>query len=176
MRKLIIIGTIFLTFFSCQYLNQLNSDNSLTEKIESEFKSESEIIDLNNLSEFDWHNLLILGPYSVIDNIEKELNLDLENIKENGIEYDDSINLLVFLKYGKSVKISEVSRGIGDFSNLGFLIKKENAKFIRTENGTNVLAENLNGKIMKRVGRIPEDAFLAGKENKLWVTPYIIYC
>lgn len=167
MRKLIIIGTIFLTFFSCQYLNQLNSDNSLTEKIESKFKSESEIIDLNNLSEFDWDNLLILGPYSVIDNIEKELNLDLENIRENGIEYDDSINLLVFLKNGKSVKISEVSRGIGDFSNLRYLIKKENAKFIRTENGTNVLAENLNGKIMKRVGGIPEDAFLAGKENKL---------
>lgn len=73
MRKLIIIGTIFLTLFSYQYLNQLNSDNSLTEKIESE----SEIIDFNNLNEFDWDNLLILGPYSVIDNIEKELNLDL---------------------------------------------------------------------------------------------------
>ncbi len=167
MRKLIIIGIIFSTLISCEYLNQLSSDNSLTEKIETEFKSESEIIDLKNLNEFDWDNLLILGPYSVVDNIEKELNLDLENIRENGIEYDDSINLLVFIKNGKSIKISEVSRGIGDFSNLGYLIKKENTKFIRTENGTNVLAENLNGKIMKRVGGIPEDAFLAGKENKL---------
>jgi len=167
MRKLIIIGIIFSTLISCEYLNQLSSDNSLTEKIETEFKSESEIIDLKNLNEFDWDNLLILGPYSVVDNIEKELNLDLENIRENGIEYDDSINLLVFLKNGKSIKISEVSRGIGNFSNLGYLIKKENTKFIRTENGTNVLAENLNGKIMKRVGGIPKHAFLAGKENKL---------
>ena len=165
MRKLIIIGTFFLTLFSCQYLNQLNSDNSLTEKIESEFKSEN--IDLSNLNDFDWENLLILGPYSSIDNIEKELNLNLENIRENGIEYDDSINLLVFLKNGKSVKISEVSRGVGDFSNLRILITKDRAKFIKTENGTNVLAENINGKLVKRVGGIPENAFLAGKEDKL---------
>ena len=98
MRKLIIVGIIFSTLFSCEYLNQLSSDNSLTEKIETEFKSKSEIIDLKSLNEFDWDNLLILGPYSIVDNIEKELNLDLENIRENGIEYDDSINLLVFLK------------------------------------------------------------------------------
>jgi hypothetical protein len=143
----------------------LNSDNSLTEKIESEFKSEN--IDLSNLNDFDWENLLILGPYSSIDNIKKELNLNLENIRENGIEYDDSINLLVFLKNGKSVKISEVSRGVGDFSNLRILITKDRAKFIKTENGTNVLAENINGKLVKRVGGIPENAFLAGKEDKL---------
>jgi len=99
MRKLIIIATFFLALFSCQQLNQLNSDNSLTEKIESEFKSKN--IDLTNLNDFDWENLLILGPYSLIDNIEKELNLNLENIRENGIEYDDSINLLVFLKNRK---------------------------------------------------------------------------
>ena len=169
MRKLIIIGIIFSSLFSCEYLNQLSSDNSLTEKIESEFKSELEIIDLKNLNEFDWDNLLILGPYSVVDNIEKELNLNLENIRENGIEYDDSINLLVFLKNGKSIKISEVSRGIGDFSNLRNLISKESAEFIKTENGTNVLVENINGKLVKRVGGIPKNAFFAEKEdNRNW--------
>ena len=147
----------------------MNSDNSLTEKIESEFKSESEIIDLKNFNEFDWDNLLILGPYSVVDNIEKELNLDLENIRENRIESDDSINLLVFLKNGKSIKVSEVSRGIGDFSNLRNLISKESAKFIKTENGTNVLVENINGKLVKRVGGIPKNAFFAEKEdNRNW--------
>ncbi len=139
MRKLITIGTIFLTFFSCQYLSQLNSDKTLTEKIEAEFKSE--IIDLTKLNSFEWNELLILGPYSVIDNVEKELNLDLENIRENGIEYSDSINLLIFLNNDKSVKISEVSRGIGDFTNLGQIIRKDKAKFIKTENGQNKLVE-----------------------------------
>lgn len=146
MRKLIIIGAIILTLFSCQHLNNLNSDNVLTEKIVSEFKSNSKIIDLNYLNDFEWENLLILEPYSVIESVEKELNLDLENIRENRIEYDDSIHLLVFLKNGKSIKVSEVSRKIGDFSNLNYLIKKGNAKFIKTKNGVYELMENLNGK------------------------------
>jgi hypothetical protein len=141
MKKLIGIGIIFLTLFSCQYLNPLHSDNTLTEKIEAEFNSELKIIDLTLLNSFEWNELLVLGPYSVIDNVEKELNLDLENIRENGIEYSDSINLLVFLKDGKSVKISEVSRGIGDFVNLGQIIKKDRAKFMKTENGQNQLVE-----------------------------------
>lgn len=96
---------------------------------------------MTKLNSFEWNELLILGPYSVIDNVEKELNLNLENIRENGIEYNDSINLLIFLKDGKSVKISEVSRGIGDFTNLTQIVEKSKAKFVKTENGHNKLAE-----------------------------------
>ncbi|WP_435261832.1 hypothetical protein [Tenacibaculum sp. nBUS_03] len=148
----------------------MNSDNSLTEKIKTKLKSNSEITDLTELNNFEWNELLILGPYSVIENIEKELNVDLENIKENGIEYSDSINLLVFLKDGKSVKISEVSREVGDFSNSQFLIKKENTKFTKDKNGMNVLAVFFKGKVFKRVGKIPLNAFLIGNEKYLnWV-------
>ena len=139
MSKLIGIGIFVLTLFSCQYLNPLHSDKPLTEKIEAAFMSESEIIDLSQLNSFEWDQLLILGPYSVVDNFEKELNLDLENIRENGIEYDDSINLLIFLKKGKAIKISEVSRGIGDFINLGMVIEKKKAKFVKTVDGQNKL-------------------------------------
>ena len=141
MKKLLVIGIILLTLFSCQYLNPLRSDKDLTEKIETEFKIGNEIVDLSKLNNFEWNELLILGPYSVIDNVERELNLDLENIRENGIEYSDSINLLIFLKNGKSVKISQVSRGIGDFTNLTQIIEKSKAKFVKTENGQNKLAE-----------------------------------
>lgn len=69
-RKLKGIGIILLTFFSCQNLASLSSDKTLTEKIEAEFTSE--IIDLTQLNSFEWDELLILGPYSVIDNIEKD--------------------------------------------------------------------------------------------------------
>lgn len=49
------------------------------------------------------------------------------------------------------------------------LISKERAKFIKNENGTNVLAENIDGKLVKRVGGIPKNAFLAGKkDNRNW--------
>lgn len=141
MRKLIGIGIIFLTLISCQYQDQLRSDKTLTGTIETKFKSESEIIDLAELNSFEWTELLILGPYSVIDNIEIELNLDLENIKGNEIENSEFNNLLVFLKNGKSVKISEVSRGIGDFTNLMQIIQKDKAKFVKTGNGQNKLVE-----------------------------------
>jgi hypothetical protein len=141
MKKLIGIGIIFLTLFSCQYLNTLSSDKTLTEKIEAKFNSNSEIVDLTELNSFEWNELLILGPYSIIDNVEKEQNLDLENIRKNGMEYNDSVNLLIFLKNGKSVKISEVSRGIGDFTNLGKIVEKSKTKFIKTEDGQNKLAE-----------------------------------
>ena len=103
MKKLIVIGIVFSTFFSCQYLNPLHSDKTLTEKIEEEFKSELKIIDLTELNSFEWNELLILGPYSIVENVEKELNLDLENIRENGIKYSDYINLFVFLKDGKLI-------------------------------------------------------------------------
>jgi hypothetical protein len=141
MKKLIGIGIIFLTLFSCQDLNTLSSDKTLTEKIEAKFNSNSEIVDLSELNSFEWNELLILGPYSIINNVEKEQNLDLENIRKNGIEYNDSVNLLIFLKKGKSVKISEVSRGIGDFMNLGQIVEKSKTKFIKTEDGQNKLAE-----------------------------------
>ena len=130
-----------MTLFSCQQMTSLHSDKTLTKKIETKFKSKSETIDLTKLNSFEWKELLILGPYSMIDNVEKKLNLDLENIKVNGIEYIDSVNLLVFIKDGKSIKISEVSREIGDFVDLGKIIEKRNAKFIKTENGKNKLAE-----------------------------------
>ena len=141
MRILIRFEIIFLALFSCQYFNSLSSDNALNEKIETKFKSDSEIIDLTELNSFQWNKLLILGPYSIIDNIEKEMNLDLENIRENGIEFSDSKHLLIFIKDGKSIKISEVSRSIGDFTNLAQVIKKDRAKFIKTENGQNKLVE-----------------------------------
>jgi len=140
MRKLIGIGIIFLVSFSCQNVNHLSSDNILTKRIETMFKSDSKIIDLSQLNSFEWDELIILGPYSVVENVENELNLDLENIRENKIEYDDSINLLVFLKNRKSIKISEVSRGIGDFMYLFLIIEKEKSKFIKSRNGTYNLA------------------------------------
>lgn len=155
----IVIGILLLVFYSCQYTNQLSSDKNITEKIEVKLKSE--FIDLSDLNDFEWDSLLILGAYSDIEKIEKELNLDLGNIKENEIKYSDSINLIIFLKNGRSVKISQLSRNAGDFTNLEQIIKKNEAKYIKPKKGKNIL---MNTKI--DVLGIPANAFWAGKENK----------
>lgn len=125
MKKRIGAGMILIVLFSCQYHNQLSSDNALTKRIETEFKTESEVIDLTQLNSFEWNELLILGPYCVIEHIEKDLDLDLDNIRGNRIEYSDDINLLIFLNNGNSVKISEISRGIGDFTDLQRIIERD---------------------------------------------------
>ncbi len=132
---------IFLTIFSCQYLNPLHSDKALTEKIEEEIRTNPGIVDLSKLADFEWDNMLILGPYSEIDKVETELNIDLENIRENGIEYDDRINLMIFLKDKKSIKIAELSRTVGDFLNSRQIIERKKARFFKTEFGQNKLVE-----------------------------------
>ncbi len=121
------------TPLSCEFFNHLSSDKALTKKIEEKFISEKEIIDISQLNSFDWDELLIIGPYSVVEKVEKELNLDLKNIKGNAIEYSDNINLFIFLKGRKPVKISEISRAIGDFSIERIIIKKSKVKFKKTE-------------------------------------------
>lgn len=134
-KKIISLTALSLSLYSCQYFNSLSSEPSLNHKIEMAFKVDSEIIDVSNFISFDWDQLLILGPYTIIENSEKILHLNLENIRKHAITYDDSINLFVFIKNGKSVRITEISRRVGDFKDLNILIEKNDAKFSKTING-----------------------------------------
>lgn len=134
------MGIILMTFVSCIQLNTLRSDKKLTTKLETEFKTKTEI-DLTNLNSFIWDDMLILEPYSQINRIEIKLKLDLKNIRENAIKSFESFNLIVFLEKGKSIKIVELSREIGDFENVNQIIKKENARFEKTDNGNNKIVK-----------------------------------
>lgn len=133
--KIIGLAILNLSLYSCQYLNSLSSEPSLNHKIEMAFKAHTEIIDVSNFNSFDWDQLLILGPYTVIETSEKTLQLNLENIHKHAIRYDDSINLFVFVKDGKSVKIAEVSRRVGDFIDLNILIDKNRTKYTKAKDG-----------------------------------------
>ena len=137
--KLKIIGIILVTLTSFLCSCQLKSDKSLSEKVEVKFEAEGETIDLSDLSDFEWDNILILGPYSNIQRIENELKLDLSNIKENGIQYNDSFNLIVFLNDNESVKIIELRRTSGDFKNTNELIPKDKTKFVITKTGIKLI-------------------------------------
>ena len=134
-KKIISLTVLSLLLFSCDYFNSISSNRALNYIIEIAFKAHAEIIDVSNFNSFDWDQLLILGPYTVIETSEKTLQINLENIRKHAITHDDSINLFVFIKNGKSVKIAEVSRGVGDFKDLNILIEKNDAKFIKTTNG-----------------------------------------
>ena len=138
MKKAIVIGVLFLSIISCGYLFQLKNDEKLAEKIEKELNSENGAIDFAKMTDFDWDSLIILGPYTTIENIEKEFNLNLANIRQNGIHYSDYYDLVVFIKDKKSVKIVELKRAINSQRKI---IKKEESKFKPGENGIIILTE-----------------------------------
>ena len=94
MKKIIISLLTLMILTSCQ----LNSDKELTKIIETQIKENSQKIDLSKIEALDYDELIILEPYSNIEKIQTELNLDLSNISKNQIYHSDFINLVVFLK------------------------------------------------------------------------------
>ena len=126
MKKSILI--LFCLIISCVYLFQLENDKKLPEKIETELNSKNKTVDFEEIIDFDWNSLIILGPYTTIENVEEEFNLNLANIRQNGIHYSDYYDLLVFLKEKKSVKIAEFNRRFSSNSHRK-IIKKEKSKF-----------------------------------------------
>ncbi|OIQ18732.1 hypothetical protein [Lacinutrix sp. MedPE-SW] len=138
MKKTLGIGILFFLLISCGYLFQLENDEKLAKKIETELNSENGTIDFVKLTDFDWDSLIILGPYTTIENMEDKFNLNLANIRQNGIHYSDYYNLVVFLKDKKSVKIIELNRTL---SSQQKIIKKEKSKFKTGEHGIINLTE-----------------------------------
>jgi len=138
MKKIIGIGILFFSIISCGYLFQLENDEILTEKIETELNSKNNKVDFAKVTDFEWDSLIILGPYSQVENIEEELNLNLTNIRQNGIEYSDYYDLVVFLKDKKSVKIIELKRAM---SPGRIVIDKDKSTFIKGNDGIIRLAE-----------------------------------
>jgi len=134
-KKIILTVILTLNLVSCKYLSQLNSDSGITEILEAKIKENPKKIDLTKIENLEYDKLLILEPYSNVEKIEQELKIDLSNISEHHIHSSDDINLLVFIKNNKSVKISEMNRTNGDFENYKILINRENALFKKNEKG-----------------------------------------
>ncbi len=138
MNRIIGFGIILISLVSCQYFFQLKNDVFLTEKIESVLKSDNGKIDFSQLNDFEWDNLIILGPYSTIEEIGEKLNLNLKNISKNGIRYSDYCDLIVFLKNNKSVKIVELKKAMQPIRTI---INKEKSLFVTDSDGILKLTE-----------------------------------
>jgi len=138
MKKLIGIGILFCVIISYGYLFQLENDKILTEKIEAELNSKNKIVDFQKVADFEWDSLIILEPYSQVEKVEEELNLNLINIRQNGIRYSDFYDLIVFLKDKKSVKIVELKRAMTPRRTV---IEKDKSIFVKGHDGIIRLAE-----------------------------------
>lgn len=102
---------VFLLFVGISCSNV--SDKKLENRINLEIKKTNSL-DLSNYKDFQWDSVILLPPYTNIERVEKENDLDLSGVSKD-IEFSDSINLLVFLKDRKMVKYVEINRVLGDF-------------------------------------------------------------
>ncbi|RTZ01242.1 hypothetical protein EKM02_06830 [Flavobacterium sp. RSP49] len=106
MRK-IILFLFIATFIACNSFFELSFDEVLTSKINLQYLKQKKPIDLTKITDFEWDNYIIIGPYSVPEEVGKEYNIDLSNISEY-VTADDSKSLLVFIKNKKSIKICQI--------------------------------------------------------------------
>ena len=81
---------------------------------------------------------MIVGPYTVVEDIEKEFDLDLSNIRENGISYSDHYDLIIFLRDRKSVEIVEINKVV---SVQRQILSKADCVFITNEAGKMILKD-----------------------------------
>jgi hypothetical protein len=106
MKKIILL--IFITSLtSCNSFFQLSTDKELSKKINLEYLKEKKPIDLTKITDFDWDNYIVIGPYQIPEEIGEKYNIDLSNISKYQTS-DDSISTLVFIKNKKSIKICAV--------------------------------------------------------------------
>lgn len=131
MKKILILFILITSLFSCS-INEKSLENYISTEIEN-----SNELNLSNYTKIDWDSIIILGPYSNMEEIEKENKIDLSNVS-NSIESLDSINLIILLKGSKAVKYSEISRSIADFNHYKEIIKKDNANFVLEVNQNNM--------------------------------------
>ncbi|MFD2517731.1 hypothetical protein [Salinimicrobium flavum] len=109
---------------SCQD-SQLEADQALQEKVENEIRNGSKV-NFAELTDFEWDQMITLGPYSQVDKIADSLHLDLRNIRSNGISHSDYYTLVVFLNNKKSVRIIEPPKR---FDRTGVVIPKRESTF-----------------------------------------------
>lgn len=109
MNKIIVFIFLLFVGISCQNI----SDKHLENEIQTEIQ-ETKSINFSNYTDFQWDSVILLPPYTSIENLEREQNLDLSPLNTN-IETLDSFYLLVFLKNKKAVKSVEIDRNLGEF-------------------------------------------------------------
>lgn len=109
MKKIIKFVFLLLIAISCYKIQDKKLQQSIRFEIE-----QNKSLDFSNYKDFQWDSVILLSPYTYIQRVEKENDLDLSGVSKD-IEFSDSINLLVFLKDRKMVKYVEITRGLGDF-------------------------------------------------------------
>src|SRR5690606_13574550 len=111
-----IFSIILLSSCDQKESNKISNDKAHLELLKKEIVSGKEIIRFESIMKFDWGSVIILTPYSSPEQVGNENNIDLTSIEHFTIINRDDINLIVFLKNKKPIRVIEYPRYPGDFS------------------------------------------------------------
>lgn len=86
---------------------------------------------LDTLTNFSWDSVFILTPYYPIENMEKNMKIDLADLKKTRIVSDEVSNVLAFIKDGELINFVDLPRDKGDFRNIpsNIIFTKDNCIF-----------------------------------------------
>ncbi len=87
-------------------------------RLEEQIEAEAEIIDLVDLTDFDWELMYIIAPYTRKPTLDRILGFSWDGFRRSNIEMRDNITLLLFTKKDKVVFSVDFYRSKCDFSNM----------------------------------------------------------
>jgi len=106
-----------IALFSCNLISQkqIPSNEELESRIKEMVTSGADELVISNLTEFEWDSLIILAPYTLIEDCPERFNIDCGSIEHSGIQHLDDRCVLVFLNEGQICTMVESKRHPGDF-------------------------------------------------------------
>ncbi|PIC95350.1 hypothetical protein CSV69_12150 [Sporosarcina sp. P26b] len=125
MKKKVVIGSILVLLivlvFASTFLHKATEDPILAKRIEEQANSGVMKIRLSNLTNFDWDQAMVFGPYTSREMIEDRLDITVKGSIQN-IDFRDDLFLLVFANGKYAVKTVELPRRTFDFTNNVFIL------------------------------------------------------
>ncbi|GAB4247412.1 MAG: hypothetical protein Tsb0034_26630 [Ekhidna sp.] len=125
LRTFIQISFIIFVLEGCQ---QDVKNHRLEYEIQNSLKENDNpnVLKLDTVSQFQWDTLVLLKPYSSIENLEESLNLDFSNVRGKFQHYDEYLGIAFFNK-GKCVSFIELVRNFEVEDQEKILYKKEDS-------------------------------------------------
>ena len=114
---IVLVFLLSLLFFYFTFFFTRNLGHGFSRAIEDSL-AQNASIDFDAIAPFAWDRLLIIGPYSPIDNILARGDLRWP-FPSRAIESTDTITLLLFVRGNRVVAFSELSRSVFDFASFG---------------------------------------------------------
>lgn len=116
LKKFLVSILTLLTLVSCQQTSyESEFSRSLGDAV-SAAATQEYLVDLGEVSGFDWDSVFIFPPYTPSSEIDQALGYEWEGSRKTGISSDDTINLVVFVAGGEVKRYCRVSRKVADFS------------------------------------------------------------